>query len=283
MLSNRTTMVTGQKSIKPIKETSTISKDIYTVLSSYVNVLALSARKYLLKLFQLIQPSSYHHRSMQDAKEVVINEVVGTTASNSCFISSTENLQSESGSRGASSSISLPNLEENGEKIRFQQIKAQAEAGSKDASSSISIPNLVENGEKIEIINLVSSDEEVDPVRNGSSDTLPSSVPINKVPKVQNPPAHPTQLENMKLLIDLLERMSRINSEFFQIFLEPKDEHCYVPTAHHKDWPKILTWSQMKTAYEQGYNYLSEVTKNEGCSKRLFKKLWCFPHPSVFP
>ena len=134
-----------------------------------------------------------------------------------------------------------------------------------------------------EIINLVSSNEEVYPVRNESSDTLPLPVPINKVPKVQNPPAHPTQLENMQLLIDLLERMSRINSEFFQIFLEPKDEHCYVPTAHHKDWPKNLTWSQMKTAYEQGYNYLSEVTNNKRCSKRLFRKLWCFPHPSVFP
>ena len=119
-------MVTGQKSIKPIEEASKIAKNIYTVLSSFVVVLALSARKNLLKLFQLIQPSSYHHRSMQDAKEVVINEVVGTTASNSCFISSTENLQSESGSRGASSSISLPNLEENGERTRFleQQIKA---------------------------------------------------------------------------------------------------------------------------------------------------------------
>ena len=162
-----------------------------------------------------------------------------------------------------------------------------------------------------EIINLASSDEEVEPVRNGSSDPLPLPLPINKVPKVQLPPAHLTQhittsatlitepclptgtttpsspqrvhhlsppLENIQLLIDLLEQMSRINSEFFQLFLEPKDKHYYVPTAHHKDWPRILTWSQMITAYEHGYNYLSEVTKNEGYSKD-----YGFPHPSVFP
>ena len=162
-----------------------------------------------------------------------------------------------------------------------------------------------------EIINLASSDEEVEPIRNGSSEPLPLPVPINKVPKVQLPPAHlkrnittaatliteqclqtgthtssspqrvhqlPPPLGNMELLIDLLEQMSRINSEFKKLFLEPNDEHCYVPTAHHKDWPRILTWSQMRTAYEQGYNYLSEVTKNEGYSKN-----YNFPHPSVFP
>ena len=161
-----------------------------------------------------------------------------------------------------------------------------------------------------EIINLASSDEEVEPIRNGSSDPLPLPVPINNVPKVQNPPTHieqhittaatlitepclptgtptplspqrvhqlPPPLGNMELFIDHLEQMSRINSEFFQLFLEPKDEHCYVPTAHHKDWPRILTWSQMKTAYEQGYEYLSEVTKNENYSKD-----YDFPHPSVF-
>ena len=203
--------------------------------------------------------------------------------------------KAEEAATAASSTMFLPNLEDKGEELH------KAEKAATAASSTISLPNLkpssgfkdfqyevpgLHNKMKqidSEIINLVSSDEEVYPVRNESSDTLPLPVPINKVPKVQNPPAHPTQLENMQLLIDLLERMSRINSEFFQIFLEPKDEHCYVPTAHHKDWPKILTWSQMKTAYEQGYNYLSEVTNNKRCSKRLFRKLWCFPHPSVFP
>ena len=150
-----------------------------------------------------------------------------------------------------------------------------------------------------EIIDLASSDEEVEPIRNGSSEPLPLPVPINKVPKVQLSPAHlkrnittaatlitkqylPTgthtsPLENMEIIIDLLEQMSRINSEFKQLFLEPNDEHCYVPTAHHKDWPRILTWSQMRTAYERGYNYLSEVTKKEGYSKK-----YGFPHPSVF-
>ena len=150
-----------------------------------------------------------------------------------------------------------------------------------------------------EIINLASSDEEVEPIRNGSSEPLPLPVPINKVPKVQLSPAHlkrnittaatliteqylPTgthtsPLENMELIIDLLEQMSRINSEFKQLFLEPNDEHCYVPTAHHKDWPRILTSSQMRNAYERGYDYLSEVTKKEGYSKENG-----FPHPSVF-
>ena len=166
--------------------------------------------------------------------------------------------------------------------------------------------------EDSEIINLASSDEEIEPVRNGSSDPLPLLVPINKVPKVQLPPAHLTQhittsatlitepclptrtttpsspqrihqlspppSGNMELLIDLLEQMSRINSELFQLFLEPEDEHCYVPTAHHENWPRILTWSQMRTAYKHGYNYLYEVTKNEGYSKD-----YDFPHPSIFP
>ena len=131
---------------------------------------------------------------------------------------------------------------------------------------------------KQHITTAATHDEEIEPVRNGSSEPLPSPVPINKGPKVQLPPAHLTQLGNMELLIDLLEQMSRINSEIFHLFLKPKDEHCYVPTAHHKDWPRILTWSQMRTTYEQGYNYLSEVTKNEGYSKD-----YGFPHPSVFP
>ena len=131
---------------------------------------------------------------------------------------------------------------------------------------------------KQHITTAATHDEEIEPVRNGSSEPLPLPVPINKGPKVQLPPAHLTQLGNMELLIDLLEQMSRINSEFFHLFLKPKDEHCYVPTAHHKDWPRILTWSQMRTTYEQGYNYLSEVTKNEGYSKD-----YGFPHPSVFP
>ena len=59
--------------------------------------------------------------------------------------------------------------------------------------------------------------------------------------------------------------------------MEPNDKHCYVPTAHHKDWPRILTSSQMRNAYERGYDYLSEVTKKEGYSKENG-----FPHPSVF-
>ena len=126
-----------------------------------------------------------------------------------------------------------------------------------------------------EIIDLASSDEEVEPIRNGSSESLHFLVPINKVPKVLLSPAHLKR--NMELLIDLLEQMSRINSEIFHLFLKPKDEHCYVPTAHHKDWPRILTWSQMRTAYERGYNYLSEVSKKEGYSKENG-----FPHPSVF-
>ena len=51
-------MVTSKKSIKPIEvtEASTISKTIYMVLSNIIVVLALSARKYLLQLFQSIQP-----------------------------------------------------------------------------------------------------------------------------------------------------------------------------------------------------------------------------------
>ena len=126
-----------------------------------------------------------------------------------------------------------------------------------------------------EIINLASSDEEVEPIRNGSSESLHFLVPINKVPKVLLSPAHLKR--NMELLIDLLKQMSRINSEFKKLFLEPNDKHCYVPTAHHKDWPRILTWSQMRTAYERGYDYLSEVTKKEGYSKENG-----FPHPSVF-
>ena len=78
-------MVTGQKSInKPIEETNTISKNIYTVLSSFVVVLAIAAaRKNLLKLFQLIQPSCYYHRSTQDAKEVMINEAAKTITNRS--------------------------------------------------------------------------------------------------------------------------------------------------------------------------------------------------------
>ena len=130
-----------------------------------------------------------------------------------------------------------------------------------------------------EIINLASSDEEVEPVRNGTLITepcLPTGTTTPSSPQRVHHLSPP--LENIQLLIDLLEQMSRINSEFFQLFLEPKDKHYYVPTAHHKDWPRILTWSQMRTAYEQGYNYLSEVTKNEGYSKD-----YGFPHPLVFP
>ena len=85
-------MVTGKKSInKPIEETNTISKNIYTVLSSFVVVLAIAAaRKNLLKLFQLIQPSCYYHRSTQDAKEVVINEAAETSAPSTGNLSCTE-------------------------------------------------------------------------------------------------------------------------------------------------------------------------------------------------
>jgi len=96
------------------------------------------------------------------------------------------------------------------------------------------------------------------------------------------------ELATLKVIQDetteanLLKTMSHINSEFFQLFVEPDDKHCYVPTAYHKDWPRILTWSQMMTAYERSYNmaqrnYLSEVTNNKGYSKDCG-----FPHPSVF-
>ena len=51
--------------------------------------------------------------------------------------------QPEARSKDVSSSISLANPKEKGEKIRFlkQQIKAQAEARSQEASSSMSLAN----------------------------------------------------------------------------------------------------------------------------------------------
>ena len=86
----------------------------------------------------------------------------------------------------------------------------------------------------------------------------------------------------MELLIDLLESMIHINSKFFQLFVEPDDEHSYVPTAYDEDWPRNLTLSQMITAYERGYNmaqqnYTLQINKDEGYSED-----YGFPHPSVF-
>ena len=63
-------MMASQKEIGPIEETLakniyTIAKNIYTVLTSFVVVLALAARKNLLKLFQIIQKSSYQHSNVK--------------------------------------------------------------------------------------------------------------------------------------------------------------------------------------------------------------------------
>ena len=153
------------------------------------------------------------------------------------------------------------------EKIKPRK-KRKPSSGFKDFQYEVPGRQNKKRKEDSEIIDLASSDDEKEPTPAPSSPHRVHQLP---------PP-----LGNMELLTNLLKTMSHINSEFFQLFVEPDDKHCYVPTAYHKDWPRILTWSQMMTAYERSYNmaqqnYLSEVTNNEGYSKDCG-----FPHPSVF-
>ena len=113
-------------------------------------------------------PPTKHPTEMlvNTTSSILVNEDVETTSSSIslpnpeeigekiCSLELQIKAQSKAGSRDASSSISLPNLKENREKIRFleQHIKAQSEAESRDASSSISLPNLKENKEKIRFL-----------------------------------------------------------------------------------------------------------------------------------
>ena len=146
------TVFNGQDTTNGVQQksrmlTEKILRNSYSVLSIPVAILKLAARNHLLKIL---------HLNYGNGIPAVIARTDYDSNSQTKTINSTDHqtLKSEAGSKDASSSISIPNLEENGEKIRFleQQIKAQAEARKKDASPSISLPNLEENGEKFRFL-----------------------------------------------------------------------------------------------------------------------------------
>lgn len=215
-------------------------------------------------------------------------------------------ITSDGAAEGKSTTVffSLTSLKEkkpNIEKIRFPDqgigaITSDDAAEGKSTTSSFSMTSL--KGKKPNIDKIRFSEPQGTGAITAKSGPESKSVSSPLV-AVSKPVSRTTIIEDilsrnnkMNLLIDLLKYMVHINSDFFQIFVTPNDEHSYVPTAYNEDWPRNLSFSQMISAYERGYklaqeNYTLAINKDEGHSKDYGFPLshfenYGFPHPFIF-
>ena len=133
------------------------------------------------------------YQSIQGVKDMVVDGLETTAPAGKGSPHKGPGLTSALGSTKPSSSTAAPDTSINLSDDECQVVEAKIKPLKRHKPSSgfkdfqYEVPGLHNKMKKKdpEIINLASSDEEVEPVRNGSSEPLPVLVPINKVPKVQ--------------------------------------------------------------------------------------------------